>query len=147
MLVQRDTRLCISFSLSFSPHPQDIDIMPNYGSINEEKVVLLEEGDYETRQHAQRTQRRSSVVASSVGNMLRSSLMLSGPRCSMRDMQGKSSVPNQIVNLTKNIVVCILTIVHGHGTCRFLTLVCVLDRAAVCWLFLVACKCLNNLTI
>ena len=80
--------------------------MPNYGSINEEEVGVLEEGHDESRHHAQR---RSSVFASSVGNMLRRSLVLSGRRCSMKDMQGTTSVPNEIFNLIKNIVVSLHT--------------------------------------
>jgi hypothetical protein len=85
--------------------------MPNYGSFKKEKDVAIEEGDDENRHHAQT---RSSALASSVRDMLRSSLVLSGRRCSLRDIQGTTSIPNQVFNLIKNIVVRILKLVYEN---------------------------------
>jgi hypothetical protein len=82
---------------------QETDKMTNYGSVTKEEVIMLEEDD-EGRNHVEK---RQSAVAS-FRDVLRKSLTLSGRSCSVRDTQGTTTIPNQIFNLIKNIVVRII---------------------------------------
>jgi hypothetical protein len=82
---------------------QGLDKMANYGSVKKEEARVLADDD----EGRHLLERRSSAIAS-FRDVLRNSLTLSGRSCSVRDIQGTTTIPNQIFNLIKNIVVRII---------------------------------------
>ncbi len=98
-------------------------VSSTYGSIEEasngqEKVVLLskdrEDGDfrksfgYRSRYKAMKDEESGSLRSfrSSMRSIVDRSMSFGGSACSVRDLGGTATIPNEVFNLIKNLVGC-----------------------------------------